>query len=222
MEHLVGQAPRQLRGDLGSRAPALQQSQGALELVQPVGFHDANLGRGRAVRLTQVKPRACRCATLRRMFKHILIPTDGSKLSTRGIKAGVKLAKALGARVTALHVIPPYLPVMYSGLDGHTQGAARRNFKTNSERAARLALAAAEREARAAGVRCKASFTTDPEPWGGILRTARCGELRCHRHGLARTQRPRRPDPRQRDAARARAFEAAGAGGALSACSGTS
>ena len=106
------------------------------------------------------------------MYKHILIPTDGSKLSAKGVKAGIRLAKALGARVTALHVIPPYLPVMYAGLDGHVQGESRRNFKTNSERAAELSLAAVEREARAAGVRCSKRFTTDPEPWGGILRTA--------------------------------------------------
>ena len=31
------------------------------------------------------------------MFKHILIPTDGSRLAAKGVKAGVELAKALGA-----------------------------------------------------------------------------------------------------------------------------
>ena len=35
------------------------------------------------------------------MFKHILVPTDGSKLAAKGIKVGVRLAKALGAKVTA-------------------------------------------------------------------------------------------------------------------------
>ena len=30
------------------------------------------------------------------MFKHILVPTDGSKLAAKGIKVGVRLAKALG------------------------------------------------------------------------------------------------------------------------------
>jgi nucleotide-binding universal stress UspA family protein len=120
------------------------------------------------------------------MFKHILIPTDGSKLSAKGVKAGVRLAKALGARVTALQVIPPYLPVMYAGLDGHVGGAARRAFKSNSERAARLALAVAEKAARAAGVRCTTRFTTDPEPWGGILRVARssrCDAIVMASHG---------------------------------------
>jgi nucleotide-binding universal stress UspA family protein len=102
------------------------------------------------------------------------------------VKAGVRLAKALGARVTLLQVIPPYLPVMYAGLDGHVHGAARGNFKRNSERAARLALAVAEREARAAGVACTTRFTTDPQPWGGILRVARssrCDAIAMASHG---------------------------------------
>ena len=47
------------------------------------------------------------------MFKHILIPTDGSKLALKGIKAGARLARALGARVTGLYVVPPYVPPMY-------------------------------------------------------------------------------------------------------------
>ncbi len=33
------------------------------------------------------------------MFKNILIPTDGSKLALKGAKAGIRLAKALGAHV---------------------------------------------------------------------------------------------------------------------------
>ena len=47
------------------------------------------------------------------MFNHILIPTDGSKLAAKGIRAGVKLARALGAKVTGVYVIAPYAPPMY-------------------------------------------------------------------------------------------------------------
>jgi len=32
------------------------------------------------------------------MYAHILIPTDGSSLAARGARAGVQLAKALGAK----------------------------------------------------------------------------------------------------------------------------
>ena len=37
------------------------------------------------------------------MIKHVLIPTDGSRRSAKAIKAGVALAKEMGARVTAFH-----------------------------------------------------------------------------------------------------------------------
>lgn len=37
------------------------------------------------------------------MFKIILIPTDGSALSRKSIKAGVALAGAIGARVTGFY-----------------------------------------------------------------------------------------------------------------------
>jgi nucleotide-binding universal stress UspA family protein len=40
------------------------------------------------------------------MFRHILIPTDGSEAAERAARQAVELAKALGARVTALTVSP--------------------------------------------------------------------------------------------------------------------
>jgi len=42
------------------------------------------------------------------MYKHILIPTDGSDLSREAIEHGIALAKAVGAKVTALTVTEPF------------------------------------------------------------------------------------------------------------------
>jgi nucleotide-binding universal stress UspA family protein len=42
------------------------------------------------------------------MFKHILVPTDGSPLSAMAIKNAMSLSKSLNARVTVLTVIEPY------------------------------------------------------------------------------------------------------------------
>ena len=42
------------------------------------------------------------------MFKHILIPTDGTDLSRKAVIYGVQLAKTVGARVTAITVSEPY------------------------------------------------------------------------------------------------------------------
>ena len=41
------------------------------------------------------------------MYKHILVPTDGSRLSAKAVKAAAALAKKLGARLTGVYVIPP-------------------------------------------------------------------------------------------------------------------
>jgi nucleotide-binding universal stress UspA family protein len=42
------------------------------------------------------------------MFKSILVPTDGSKLSDQAVRQALQLAKPLGASVVALHVTAPF------------------------------------------------------------------------------------------------------------------
>ena len=39
------------------------------------------------------------------MFKHILLPTDGSELSNIAVKEAIELAKSLRAKITAVHVV---------------------------------------------------------------------------------------------------------------------
>lgn len=120
------------------------------------------------------------------MFKHILLPTDGSKLATKGVKAGVKLAKALGARVTGVYVIPPYVPAMYAEGAVYMPANAPQEYRKASERAAKNALAVVEIEAKTAGVTCGTQFVTDPQAWGGIVRLARtrkCDAIAMASHG---------------------------------------
>ena len=50
------------------------------------------------------------------MYKHILIPTDGSTASAHAVAQGVELAKATGARVTGLFVAPAPTPLVFDGL----------------------------------------------------------------------------------------------------------
>jgi len=110
------------------------------------------------------------------MFKHILVPTDGSKLALKGIKAGAKLARALGARVTGLYVVPPYLPPMYGEGAIYVPGLSAREYKRNGARAAKKALAVVEIEARLAGAPFTAKVIYGALPWEGILRAARSGK----------------------------------------------
>ncbi len=48
------------------------------------------------------------------MFKHILMPTDGSAHSERAIERGIELAKLCGSRVTGIHVMQDYQMMMAS------------------------------------------------------------------------------------------------------------
>jgi nucleotide-binding universal stress UspA family protein len=124
------------------------------------------------------------------MYKHILVPTDGSRLAARGIKAGVSLAKALRAQITGVYVIAPYAPSAYGdrAVMYYAYGVSPREHKKFSEKEANRVLAAVEREARAAGVRCGTQFVTDVQPWQGILRIARARKcdaivMASHGHG---------------------------------------
>ena len=109
------------------------------------------------------------------MFRHILVPTDGSKLALKGIKSGMRLARALGARVTGVYVIPPYLPPMYGEAAIYVPGLSKSQYKQNGMRAAKKALAAVIAQARLAGVPFVTRTVFDAPAWEGILRAARSG-----------------------------------------------
>jgi nucleotide-binding universal stress UspA family protein len=121
------------------------------------------------------------------MFKHILIPTDGSRLSAKGVRAGVKLAKALGAKVTGLYVAFPYVPPLYGeAAMYYVPGLSPQEFKQIVDKQAARALQPLLREAKAAGVRCAARTKTAGQPWEAILSTARsagCDAIVMASHG---------------------------------------
>ncbi len=107
------------------------------------------------------------------MYKHILVPTDGSRLSAKAVKAAARLAKTLGAKLTGLYVIPPYVPPMYGEAVVYVPEVSPKRYKELSEKEAKKALAAVEIEAQTAGVPCKVVSLTADQAWQGIIRTAR-------------------------------------------------
>ncbi|HMA90621.1 MAG TPA: universal stress protein [Burkholderiales bacterium] len=107
------------------------------------------------------------------MYKHILVPTDGSRLSAKAVKAAAALAKQFGARLTGLYVIPPYVPPMYGEAAIYVPEITPRRYKELSEKEAAKALAVVERAARSAQVACKTAWLTDDQAWQGIVKSAR-------------------------------------------------
>jgi nucleotide-binding universal stress UspA family protein len=59
------------------------------------------------------------------MYRHILLPTDGSELSGRAVKAGLQLAKALDAKVTGFYAAPRYHHSISANPDLDTANRAR-------------------------------------------------------------------------------------------------
>ena len=106
------------------------------------------------------------------MFKHILIPTDGSKLSALAAQAGVRLARALGARVTGFFAAPPATPIVFKGLlpVGY---AAPDEHEESIRKAAASYLGVIEKAARAAGVPCQVTTETSDYPADAIVAAAR-------------------------------------------------
>jgi nucleotide-binding universal stress UspA family protein len=106
------------------------------------------------------------------MYKHILIPTDGSDASRKAVAAGVKLASRLGAKVTGMYAAPAatpivyknFLPVGYMTPEQHAQAI---------KRAAGHYLRAIEEAAERAGVRCETVSVTSEYPADAILATAK-------------------------------------------------
>ena len=107
------------------------------------------------------------------MFRQILVSTDGSKLSQKAIRTAVRLAKAIGARITGVYVIPPYKSPMYSEAMTYVLTVSPARYREQSKRDGKKALAAVEVEARAEGVDWAATMLAAPNPWEGIIRTAK-------------------------------------------------
>ena len=107
------------------------------------------------------------------MFKHILVSTDGSKLSGKAIRTAVRLAEATGAKVTGAYVIAPYVAPAYGEGVIYMPAVSPKRYKQITQREARKALAAVEIEARTAGTEYGGAMLTADNPWEGIIRTAK-------------------------------------------------
>jgi len=108
------------------------------------------------------------------MYQHIRLPTDGSELSATAVRDGLTFAKELGARVTALHVTPPFHPteVTPSSFSAHIA-----EHDAKAKESARRALAAVTEAARTAGVPCTTVHRVSQNPYEAIIAVA--GEAGC-------------------------------------------
>lgn len=105
------------------------------------------------------------------MYKHILIPTDGSALSKKAVKKGVEFASAMGAKITFFHSPADYEVVLYGEYfppDLMPQAEYEKRAKVSAEKI----LAEAAKAAAAGGVDCDTAYKSSRAPWEAIVTAA--------------------------------------------------
>jgi nucleotide-binding universal stress UspA family protein len=105
------------------------------------------------------------------MFKHILVPTDGSQLSSDTANRAVVFARETGAKITFFFAKPEY-PVAFYGEGALIDPATPDKFAEMAEQQAGEILAANEAAAKVAGVVSASVSTVSDVPYEAIIAAA--------------------------------------------------
>ena len=103
------------------------------------------------------------------MFKHILLPTDGSELSNAAIRNGILFAKSVNARVTGLYAI---LPSQTLTLRPDMLKDYQAEYYEEARLQAEDFLAVIERAAHEAGVTCETVSVAASHAYEAIIQAA--------------------------------------------------
>lgn len=99
------------------------------------------------------------------MFKHILLPTDGSDITSKAVTTAIGLAKTVGAQIHAISVKEPF---PYSAIS-EMQPTPPQEFFDAQERIAAARIKAVGDACAAAGVSCEAYTVEALHPWEAII-----------------------------------------------------
>jgi nucleotide-binding universal stress UspA family protein len=104
------------------------------------------------------------------MFKRILLPTDGSELSSRAVLAGVSFAREVGAQVIGMTALPDFKTFT---ADADMIESTEDEYLAASEARGAKHLATIADAARSVGADCTTLLVRSDDPHDAILRTAR-------------------------------------------------
>jgi nucleotide-binding universal stress UspA family protein len=119
------------------------------------------------------------------MYRHLLVATDGSKLSAKAVTHAIGLAQALGAKLTAFYASPDYpTPVAVEGLV-YTPMTLK-EYTALCKKGADEILRPISLKAQAAGVEFSSAHVIAAVSWEAILAAARrnkCDAIVMASHG---------------------------------------
>ena len=120
------------------------------------------------------------------MYKHILIPTDGTDLARKAVEAGIDYARETGARVTFFTAMPEYeLPRTSEVMARKAVMTMEEHEQRSAEKACALLAPALER-ARSCGIEFGFDHALSNRPYEAIIEAARrhrCDAIYMSSHG---------------------------------------
>ena len=119
------------------------------------------------------------------MYKHLLVATDGSKLSAKAVTHAIGLAGRLDAKLTAFYAAPDYpLPMVAEGVV--FEPVSRKEYAAAMAKDAQRIVGAVAAKAKASGVECAGDHAIAAVPWEAILAAAKknkCDAIVMASHG---------------------------------------
>ena len=106
------------------------------------------------------------------MYKHILIPTDGSETAEKAVAAGIEFARDANARITWFTAVPEYDVPGEAEVMGRQPIVSLEAHNTRSRELAEKILAEPARKARAAGIACATDYAQSNHPYEAIIAAA--------------------------------------------------
>jgi nucleotide-binding universal stress UspA family protein len=119
------------------------------------------------------------------MYKHILIPIDGSDTAAKALDAGIDFAREARAKVTLFTAVPEYQPPGEAEVAGRRVVSLWDHERLSREKAQAILDPAAER-LRAAGVECDTAYSECDRPFEAIVAAAQshgCDLILMSSHG---------------------------------------
>lgn len=105
------------------------------------------------------------------MFQHLLVPVDGSDLSTNTADRAIAFAKEAGAQITFFFAKPEY-PMAFYGEGALIDPTTPERFAEMAEEQAHEILSEAETRSATQGVKITLLSLTNAAPWEGIIAAA--------------------------------------------------
>ena len=104
------------------------------------------------------------------MFKHVLIPTDGSPRSKKAVKAGIGFAKEFGAKVTVYHAVE-FVPLDAGG--EFVPSSVLEQIEAGARKQAQKYIEEVTKVAHAAAVPCESQISRPTTIYQGIIEAAK-------------------------------------------------